>query len=66
MSITRDDLYHMYGPMLAEAIALITKDEINILRQQHGLPPRTNQQLLDAIEAKLASLPPYPWLTTTP
>ena len=47
---TRDDLYRKFGPLLIEALVLIIKDEINILRTQAGLSGRTNQQLMDALE----------------
>jgi hypothetical protein len=60
--MTRGELYKTFGPILLEAIALIIKDEINLLRQQHGLPERTNQQIIDAIENKLNTLPKYDWM----
>ena len=39
------------------AITLVLKDEINILRGQHGLAPRTNGQIRTAIENRIDSLP---------
>ena len=60
--MTRDELYSMFGPKLMEAIALIIKDEINILRAQHGLADRTNQQIIDALETKLGSITNYDWM----
>ena len=50
---TRSELYEHFGPYLLEAITLIIKDEINILRTEAGLPERTNQQLVDAIKNRL-------------
>jgi hypothetical protein len=38
---------------LVRALAVVMLDEINILRQQHGLNTRTKQQLLTAITNKL-------------
>lgn len=38
------------------ALALVTMDEINILRDLHSLPLRTASQLLNAIEAKIDSI----------
>ena len=38
---------------ILKALALVTKDEINILRAEHGLSARTNNQLLNAIKAKV-------------
>lgn len=62
MAITREELYRCFGPILLEAIVLIVKDEINILRVQAGLPERNNQQIIDAIETKLSTLPKYNWM----
>jgi len=59
---TRDELYRAFGPMLLEALACIIKDEINLLRAQHGLAARTNQQIMDAIDAKLQTLSEYDWM----
>ena len=60
--MTREEIYRLFGPLLIEAIVLIIKDEINILRTNAGLPERTNQQVINAIEAKLNSLPDYEWM----
>lgn len=60
--MTREKLYRMFGPLLIEAIVLIIKDEINMLRIERGLPERTNEQLLTAIGNKLSSLPKYDWI----
>jgi hypothetical protein len=60
--MTREELYHAFGPMLIEAIVLIIKDEINLLRQQHGLSERTDKQLINAIKNRLDSLPRYDWM----
>jgi len=60
--MTREELYQKFGPMLLEAIVLIIRDEINILRGQHGLPERTNEQIINAISDKLSSLTTYRWM----
>lgn len=60
--MTREELYQRFGPMLIEAIVIITKNEINLLRIQLGLPERTNQQLIDAIENRLLQLEKYNWM----
>ena len=57
----RDTLYRQFGPKLIEALAEVIKDEINILRAQHGLADRTVGQLATAIEGKLASAIDYDW-----
>lgn len=63
--MTREEVYHKFGPELLEAIVLIIKDEINILRDEAGLPERTNQQILNAIETKLGTLDKYDWMTNS-
>lgn len=60
--MVREELYRMFGPKLVEAIVLIIKDEINILRAEHGLSARTDQNLIDAIETKLGTLSDYDWM----
>lgn len=57
----REELYRKFGPKLVEAIVLIVKDEINILRNEVGLPARTNEQLTNAVSEKLDSVPDYDW-----
>jgi len=55
----RDDVKLYFGPKAIEAFALVTLDEINLLRAQHGLAARTAAQLLSAVKAKWATLPNY-------
>ena len=56
----RTKLFHnSFNRKLIEAIVLIVKDEINLLRAQHGLVERTNQQIMNAITDKLSSLSDY-------
>jgi hypothetical protein len=40
---------------LLRAVVLVLRDEINLLRAQHGLPARTVAQLRAAVRAKLGS-----------
>ena len=61
--MVREELYRMFGPKLVEAVALVIKDEINLLRAEHSLPERTNQQIIDAIETKLGTLSDYDWMS---
>ena len=61
--MTREELYRYFGPLLIEALTLIIKDEINILRAQHGLAERTNSQIMTAIGNKLGTLQKYDWMT---
>ena len=60
---TRDSLYRAFGPMLLEAVVMVIKDEINILRAQHGLEARTNAQLITALDAKLKTVEGYDWMS---
>ena len=62
MSTTREKLYQKFGPLLVEAIVLVIKDEINLLRTEAGLQERTNQQLLDAVDTKLSGLSIPDWM----
>jgi len=48
-----------FGPKVVEAIVLVIKDEINLLRAQHSLPERTNEQIISAIEDKLETIGEY-------
>ena len=60
---TREDLYRKFGPQLVEALVLIIRDEINTLRGKVGLPERTNQQIMDAIDNRLTNdVPVYNWM----
>lgn len=61
--MTRAELYRRFGPKIVEAVVLIIKDEINLLRAEHNLPERTNQQIIDAIETKLETLSDYDWMS---
>lgn len=58
----RDELYREFGPLLLEAIVLIMLDEINELRTNIGLSPRTKQQVLNTLDTKLDGLTNYTWL----
>lgn len=43
-----------FGPEGLKALVLLMLDEINVLRGELSLPPRTKEQLLTAIETKIA------------
>ncbi len=61
-SYTKEELYHMDGPLLTNTIVNVMTREINIIRVELGLQERTGQQLLDALSTELDSLPLYPWM----
>ncbi len=63
--MTRDEIYQRFGPILIEALCDIITDELNTLRAEHGLSPRTKQQLLNALESKLDGLETYDWIRLT-
>lgn len=48
--------------MFIEAIVLVIKDEINLLRNAASLPERTNEQIIDAISNKLDTVSQYDWM----
>lgn len=58
----RDDTMRMFGPILLEALVSMVLDEVNITRQQLGLPPRTKQELLQTINNHTTTLQPYDWM----
>lgn len=60
--MTREELYRKFGPMLIEAIVLVIKDEINILRDEAGLPLRDNEEVRIAISNKLENIAEYLWI----
>lgn len=55
----REEYYSNFGPKLVEAIVLVILDEVNAIRSNAGLSARTVQQMLDAIDTKLAAIPDY-------
>lgn len=55
--MAREQLYEQFGPKLIEAVALVVMDEINILRANANLTERTKEQLVNAIEAKILTVP---------
>ena len=60
--MTKNQLYHRFGPKLIDAIVQVTLDEINILRSHAGLSLRTDAQVVDAIGDKLENIPDYNWM----
>ena len=59
---TREELYQKFGPKLLEALVLVVKDEINILRVEAGLEERTGAQIVNALSSKLDGLSNYEWM----
>ena len=53
----RSNLYKKFSPLVIEAMAVVIKREINILRSIHSLPDRTNEQMISAIKDELDSMP---------
>jgi len=66
MAVTRDELYQQFGPMEIEAVVLVIKDEINLIRTELGLSERTNQQIMEAIDNRLKLLQKYDWMENRP
>ena len=63
---TRDEIMQRFGPILIESLAIVVLDEINVIRSELGLPPRTKQQLLDQMNNHVNSLPLYDWMSEPP
>jgi hypothetical protein len=49
----RDIITETPTKKLLRAVALVYKDEINILREQHNLPERTTEEIILAVISKL-------------
>lgn len=60
--VTVDQIYSKFGPKLVHAVVLVIKDEINLLRAEHSLSARTNQQLIDAVNTELSGISDYDWM----
>lgn len=60
--MTKEELYRCFGPKLTDALTQVMLDEINLLRIEVGLPPRTGQQVVDIIASKLENIPDYDWM----
>lgn len=58
----RNTLYRKFGPMLPEALLLMTLEAINVLRIHAGLQPFTKDQAEQRLETILEGLPPYDWM----
>lgn len=59
MAVNREEIYNKFGPRMLEAIVRVIADEINELRTNAGLAPRTNEQILQALIDKYQIIPPF-------
>lgn len=59
---TREEIYRKFGPQLLEVLTLVIMDEINTIRGELALTPRTPNQLLTAMEAKWDTISKYDWM----
>ena len=66
MPTARDKLYQEFGPKLIEALTHITLQELNVLRNHVGLPPRTVQQLINQINQSISEMKDYDWMKSGP
>ena len=62
----RDDIAKKFGPKKDEAFALIFLNELNIIRLELGLPPRTDQQLLQTLLNHVNDIQDYDWMHDPP
>lgn len=60
----RDVTYHKWGPLLLEALFDTILDEVNELRVNAGLPPRTKAYFLGKSNNNQNHLQPYDWMET--
>lgn len=60
--MTKDELYHRFGPKLIDALTQVMLDEINLLRSEMGLSLRTGQQVIAVIANKLENISDYEWM----
>lgn len=51
-----------FGPILLEAFVCMLLDEINILRDEQGMPPTNIGNLFDSITNHMSSLTLYDWM----
>lgn len=58
----RDDLFQQFGPFLTEALVYLLLDEINILRNNQGLPVITYNELVTKCSNHITELEPYTWM----
>lgn len=65
MSEKRDEVFIKFGPILLEGCLHIILDELNTLRTQHNLPPRTKLQFYDQIMNHTSTLKLYDWMEIT-
>lgn len=59
----RDELFRKFGPILLEAQTLVLLEQINLLRQNQGMPEITEQDLIDSLNNHLGELEPYDWMS---
>ena len=59
---TRDEIFRKFGPILTEAIMLVLLEEINELRNNQGMPERTEQWIIDSLANHTSELLPYDWM----
>lgn len=65
-SMTRDETFQQFGPLLTEAISLVLLDYINELRVEQGHPILTQQDLLNLINNHHSHLGKYDWMKFGP
>ena len=60
--MTRDELYHQFGPLLIEALVDILLEEITELAVKSKTMAKTKQQVMDAVDVKFKSFSKYDWM----
>lgn len=58
----REVVFRKFGPLNDEVICMVLMEEINILRQEQGMPPLTMQIIMDRMANHQTDIEPYDWM----
>ena len=62
----RDETMQAFGPILLEAFVYLLLDEINVLRNEQGMPEITIEDMFTSITNHMSHLDPYDWMVLEP
>ena len=62
MTLSREDTYRKFGPILLESLCLVLLEQINLLRKEQGMKEITEQDIIDSLNNHLSELEPYAWM----
>lgn len=58
----RDDLFRKFGPKLLEATFDFILDNVNVLRQNQGMPVLTKDEYMILLSNHVTEIPDYEWM----